>query len=428
MPLNPQHSETTRNVRLYPWYAGVFHAHFWMPVFFLYFLKHMDLADVLRLEAVYYAGVVLLEVPSGYFSDRFGRRLTLLIANASLLAAYLTFFFGSDFVTFAFAQVLLAAGLAFNSGTDTSLHFDSLASLGREQEFGDREAVVARNSILASGLAGLVGGAAGVLDLRFAYGLSALAAVAGLGIVFAMREPSSHEKRLVVAGPAAQVKTCGKLLRQPLLAWVFAFYVVMTVLNHVPYEFYQPYIELALAGRLPMGDGATLATGIHVAVVMVIAAWFAHRSIRLRDRLGLGGVLLSATALQTVIILAMGLVLNPLIILLVLARSVPRALMTAPINAAVAPRVSQGQRATFLSIQSLAGRLAFSGWLLVLSLIPASNGDGGWAGMSNKLLVSGALGIAALLALLVGWRWARRDTEREPQPTTDLAACSIPRV
>lgn len=38
------------------------------------------MSRVLRLEAIYYIAVVFLEVPSGYFSDRFGRRQTLLIA------------------------------------------------------------------------------------------------------------------------------------------------------------------------------------------------------------------------------------------------------------------------------------------------------------------------------------------------------------
>lgn len=109
-----------RNARLYPWYAGLFNAHFWMPVFFLYFLRYMPLVDVLRLEAVYYLGVVLLEVPSGYFSDRFGRKLTLLISNAALVLAYIVFFLGESVAVFAVAQVLLATGLAFNSGTDTS--------------------------------------------------------------------------------------------------------------------------------------------------------------------------------------------------------------------------------------------------------------------------------------------------------------------
>src|SRR6056297_3078966 len=100
-------SRLNRNVRLYPWYALAFNAYFWMPVFFLYFLRHMSLADVLRLEAIYYLGVVLLEVPSGYFSDRIGRKPTLLIANSALALAYLVFFLGDSFAVFALAQVLL---------------------------------------------------------------------------------------------------------------------------------------------------------------------------------------------------------------------------------------------------------------------------------------------------------------------------------
>jgi MFS family permease len=116
--------------------------------------------------------VVLLEIPSGYFSDRYGRRPTLLIACGALLVAYAIFFFGNSFGDFALAQAFLAVGLVFNSGTDTSLHYDSLASLGREAEFGDREAVVAKDSILAGGLAAVIGGAVGIIDLRYAYLLS----------------------------------------------------------------------------------------------------------------------------------------------------------------------------------------------------------------------------------------------------------------
>lgn len=389
-----------RNVSLYPWYAAAFNAYFWMPVFFLYFLEHMEIAAVLRLEAIYYFWVVLLEVPSGYFSDRFGRRLTLLIANTALLVAYMIFFFGDGFATFVVAQMFLATGLAFNSGTDTSLHYDSLATLGREDEFDTREAVVARNAMLASGLAALIGGAAGVMDLRYAYLLSGGAVLFSLVIVLLMREPKSHEKVQISVGPIRQVITCGRLLRLPLMAWLFVFYVLMTVLNHVPYEFYQPYIELALTERHSLGEGTSLGTGVHVGIAMVIAAWFAGRSIRLRNRLGLVGVLLSAATLQTVIIGVMGLVLHPLVILLVLFRSVPRALMTAPINAAIAPRVDRAQRATFMSIQSLAGRLAFSGFLVVLSLVPGDSDGGRWPIMSNQLLIASAIGLSGILVLV----------------------------
>ena len=245
-----------RTVRLYPWYALAFNAYFWMPVFVLYFLRHMPLADVLRLEAIYYLGVVVLEVPSGYFSDRIGRKLTLLLACGFLVGAYALFAIGSSFGVFAVAQVLLAAGLAFNSGTDTSLHYDALASLGREGEYDAREAIAARNALLASAAGGLLGGLAGVIDLRLAYVLSAAAAVASLVLVAAMREPISHERTLVPPGPIRQAKLCVGLLRQRLLAWTFGYAVFMTVLNHVPYEFYQPYIRLAFDENSVLRDGS----------------------------------------------------------------------------------------------------------------------------------------------------------------------------
>lgn len=53
-----------RTVRLYPWYALAFNAYFWMPVFVLYFLRHMSLADVLRLEAIFKYSNVRGSAPS----------------------------------------------------------------------------------------------------------------------------------------------------------------------------------------------------------------------------------------------------------------------------------------------------------------------------------------------------------------------------
>ena len=389
-------------MRLYPWYAAALNAYFWLPVFFLYFLQHMSLSDVLRLEAIYYLAVVVLEVPSGYLSDRFGRRRTLVIANVALLAAHLVFFFGNSFETFAVAQVLLAAGLAANSGTDTSMHFDSLAAAGYAEEFDAREAQVARNALLATGLAGLVGGAVALVELRYAYALSAAAAAVGLGLVLAMREPTDHAQHEPGLHPIRQLVSTAALLRDRTLAWVFGFFVLMTVLNHVPYEFYQPYLDLALMeyGSLGLGltDKTPVVAGLHVGFVMILASWVARRSIKLRDAIGLGPTLLTACAIQIVVITLMGIGLHPVIVGLMLLRSVPRALMRAPINSVVTPRVDQAHRATFLSLQSLAGRLAFSGWLLVLSVFPALKPTD-WPSLSGKLLASAGLGMAGFVLI-----------------------------
>ena len=396
----------TRNAALYPWYVGLFNCFFWMPVFFLFFNEHLTVAQVLRLEAIYYVAVVVLEVPSGFFSDVVGRKPTLLISSLAFLAAYLLFFFGTGidgvpiFVVFTIAQVLLGAGMAFHSGTDASFHYDSLAAIGREAEYASREAHVSRIAFIGSAVAALAGGAVGLFDLRYAYGLSALATIGMLIIVIIFREPTTHEKRsLPAAGFFRQLRACGSYLHQPMLAWIFLFSVLMVVLNHVPYEFYQPYTRLVGGQAELMGENTPVIAGVHVALVMFIASFVAGWSVRLRDRFGLGGALLTATALQTIIIAVMGFVLHPLVLVLVLLRSVPRALMTAPVNAAVTPRVEQAHRATYASLQSLAGRLSFSMTLVGLSLLSVSNDRDDWASLSRMQLVAAGVGVLGLLVL-----------------------------
>ncbi len=421
-PDSVENKHLARNIALYPWYAGLFNCFFWMPVFFLFFNEHLTVSQVLRLEAIYYVAVVLLEVPSGFFSDVVGRRVTLLISSLAFLAGYLLFFFGTGidgvpiFAIFSVAQVLLAMGIAFNSGTDASFHYDSLAAMGLEAEYAPREAHVSRVGFIGSAVAALAGGAVGLVDLRYAYGLSAIATVAMLAIVILFREPTTHESRsLLAAGFARQLRACVKYLRQPTLAWIFAFSVLMVVLNHVPYEFYQPYIRL-LGDRIDLlGRGTPLIAGVHMAIVMLIASFVAGRSVRISKRLGLGGALLAAMALQTGVIAAMGLVLHPLVLVLVLLRSVPRAMMTAPVNAAVTPRIDRAHRATYVSLQSVVGRLSFSITLVGLSLLPGHADADDWASLSRMQLVAAGIGVAALLVLGLSVRRGMRVRDDSDQ-------------
>lgn len=403
-----------RNLMLYPAYAAVFSAHFWLPVFFLYFQSHFTLADVLRLEAIYYFSVVLLEVPSGYFSDVVGRRITLIIAAASTAAAHALFCFSDDFALFAVAQALLATGIAFNSGTDTSLHHDTLAGLGRAEEYGAREARVAHWAFRGSGLAALLGGLAATVDLRYAYALSLLGALAALALVFGMVEPIApdRERGISLRGFAIQVLQALKGLRQPALCWLSGYVVLMVVLNHLPYEFYQPYLK-ALLGTRGFETAVTPAlSGAVTLATMLIAGQVAGRSIWLRDRIGLGPTLLVGTALQAAIITAMAFFIHPVLVGLILLRSCPRALMTAPRNAAIAPLIQPRHRATYLSLESLAGRLAFAGVLWGLSTLGTTDGAG--LGLGPVLQGATAIAAVALLVLIATVGLLNKKPPRQP--------------
>jgi len=409
-----------RNLRLYPWYAVGFNAFAWMPIFFLYFSERMSLERVLQLEAIYYAVVVLLEVPSGYFSDVVGRRVTLLISSAALIGAYVLFVIDSSFAVFVAAQVLLAMGISFNSGTDTSFHYDSLASLNREEEFAAREAVVARNGLLSSALAALVGGCAGAIGLHYAYVVSAVAGIGTFVVVLMFVEPRSHERATFLgSGVMRQLSLCLGYLRHKTLAWLFGFAVLMTVLNHIPYEFYQPYIKLISADFQISGATAPAVAGVHMALAMLIGAFAAARSIRIRDRVGIGPTLLLSVALQTALIAVMAVALNAWIIPLVLWRVAPRGLMTAPLNAAITPRVPQAQRATYLSIQSLVGRLSFSVVLLGLSTLAGAEAVTNWPSLRRMLFACSLIAVVGLFLLLITQRWCFSAQPEASTPRED---------
>ncbi|MFW5968453.1 MAG: MFS transporter, partial [Persicimonas sp.] len=386
-----------RNARLYPWYAALFNAFFWMPVFFLYFGKHLPLSQVLQLEAIYYVCVVVLEVPSGYVSDRFGRKRTLVASAIAMVAAYVTFLVGSSFAVFGLAQVLLASGIALNSGTDTSFHYDSLAEVEREAEYAEREAAVARSALLATALAGLVGGAIALLDLRLAYGLSALVAVANLVVVALFREPK-HSFKNKAAHFHNQVANCLKHLKRPQLAWLFGFAVLAVVVNHVPYEFYQPYLEL-LGASFGLDQHTSLATGVHMAAATLLGAWVAGHSARIADKIGTHKTLLLAACIQLAIVLSMAAFLHIVVVAIILLRGVPGGLYKAPLKAAVTPRIPRRERATYLSIQSLAGRLAFAALLAGLSLAAGTAEPDNWPVLSHMLTLSAVVVGAGLIAL-----------------------------
>jgi hypothetical protein len=100
-----------------------------------------------------------------------------------------------------------------------------------------------------------------------------------------------------------------------------------------------------------------------------------------------------------VVILAMGLVLHPLVVLLLIGRGLPGAMQKPPLREAIAPRVSSELRATFFSVQSLAGRLGFAALLTFLATAQPSGEQMEWSALSDKVMLATAVGAAGLLVL-----------------------------
>ncbi len=409
-----------RNVTLYPYFRMAADGYAWIAVFFLYMSQTQSLDQVIQLSSIYYFSVFLLEVPSGYFSDRVGRRTTLLLASAALILSYVCFIIGASFWWFAAGQFLLAAGISFQSGTDTALHYDSLKALGRESEYAAREAGAEQRAMLMLALATLAGGVLGLVDLRLAYVYALASAIVMAVLAWRLTEPvHAEETHLLPQSFLRLVASCLARLRDPVLGWLFAIVIVLYALAHFVYEFYQPYITLLQISLLETREHAALVSGIVIAVSMFGGALGARVSIAWKLRLGLLGLLAVAMLIQLGIVAAMALVLSPLALALVFARNFPMALVQAPVRAAIAPRIGREQRATYLSLQGLAERLVFALLLLALAagLEPGAPVDE--STLHGILLAMLWIGGLAAVALFWFTRTIRRELRREiaPEPT-----------
>ncbi len=361
-----------KNVRWYPVFMGLSGAFFWLAIFFLYFQSKLSLAEVLRLEAIYYFSVFLLEVPTGYFSDKFGRVKSLRLSAILFLVSYITFFFADSFLSFSFAQVFLAGGIAFQSGTDTAFHYASLQTMDDGDSYADRESRIGAILNLSGGLAAFLGGISAMFMLGSAYALSALATLFSLFITFfVFKEPSCAASRQSLAF-RPQLYEIKQAFTMPILRFLFLTSLFMTILVHIPYEYYQNFIRSFLnttsIGKLSYVN-PTWVNGLHAAIAMTIAGFFSGFASKINRYLGVKKSVLLAIATLVIITFFMSSFLEWWVVILVLFRSAPYSFLSPILNAEIVPRLESHLQATYLSIQSMLGRLGFGIVLLVMSFL-----------------------------------------------------------
>ena len=361
-----QASGSATNLKLFPWFQFCRNLMFWQAVWFLFFQDQLSAAEAILLIAIYDIGTSFLEVPSGYLSDRIGRRTTLIIAMVCLIAGSALLATGSGFAVFAVAQVLLGAGTAFASGTDSALLYDSLLDEGREHQVAEYELRAWRASFTALAVSALGGGLLAAVTPTLTYAATVAAAIAGLVMALRFHEPS-RSRSAANAPLKSQLRLLFGYLRNRSLMWLFVLTMAMYVFSHVPFVFGQPFIAQSLAS-VGLETQTFVVSGAVVATMMLISVAVSLRAARLEQLIGRGRVFLLALAMQIALIGVLAVTVHPAAIALLLLRMVPDAIARPFILASIQPQLHSTNRATYLSLQSLCARVTFSAALFTTSL------------------------------------------------------------
>ncbi|MDQ2089823.1 MFS transporter [Marimonas arenosa] len=388
-----------RNIALYPWFRFFQNLMFWHGIWFLYFQRTLSAADAILLYVVYDIATTALEVPSGYLSDRWGRKIALVASAASGLVGAFLLTTGNSFIAFALAQAALGASMAFTSGTDSALLYESLAAAARADEVERQELRAWRFGFVAPALAAVLGGAMALHSflLPFLFGVFAYGAT--LWIALGFREPAHSDRPVPQGAELMRLTSLRAALTEPVLVWLFCLGLLMYVFSHVPYVFGQPFIFEALKSA-GLETEAPLVSGMVSAAMMILSVIASLFALRLRERLGLPAILLLAFAMQIGVIAVLALTASTLAIAVLFLRMVPDSLSRPFILARIQPVLSDESRATYLSLRSFAARLVFSASLWFASLGASGEGEMAYDELRAVLgvyVLAGLIGLGALL-------------------------------
>jgi MFS family permease len=152
--------------------------------------QHLSAFSVAVVLAAGDLAVLALEIPTGWFADRFGHRASLIIGSTSQVVGMLWCWLGRGIPGVVVASLLIALGDAFRSGADQALLYRSVVALHRVEEFQRIEAR-ARAASLTAMVGQVVAGGIIVTIWGFAAGwiVETMLSAVGLALACAMAEP-----------------------------------------------------------------------------------------------------------------------------------------------------------------------------------------------------------------------------------------------
>lgn len=188
-------AQVTRSLRLQAAYNFLIDFRFYAPLSILYYAEVTgSFAQAGLVVSVFMLSTVILEVPTGVFSDMIGRQRTLIAGAVALTAAVICFALADSLGWLLVGACLEGLSQALFSGNNDALLVDTLAEVEREGEFAQITGRISSALQFGAALSAISGSIIGAMfGLRAAVIASIAPQVIGLGISVFIPAPRPHE-------------------------------------------------------------------------------------------------------------------------------------------------------------------------------------------------------------------------------------------
>jgi MFS family permease len=381
----------SRNLRLFYLFRLLATSYLFVPIFMLFQAdRGLTFFERLALGGIYSAVVIVIEIPTGVFADRLGRRRSMMIGALMMAASCLVATAAHGFGTFALAETLAAISMALCSGADSAYLFDLLLEHDRVHEYSRRESAASAWHLIGSAVAFAGGGLLARIDLALPYFVTA--GVASVAAVVAcmlgedrprVRHEPAKASAVMQSWGKQMTAAVGEVTRNGRLAWLIGYSAVVFMLLRATVYLYQPYLQQRGLGPI--------AIGLLFAGVYIVAALVAYRTHHLRRRLGDDFLLWALLAGLACSFLGLaGASHGPWMLVLLLVQAVANGVYSPLTKPLLNQEISDSsRRAAVLSIESMARRAAMGVFSPLVGLF----------GESDVMALCGLVGVAGFVLL-----------------------------
>lgn len=354
----------------------------------------MNMRDIMLLKTINSMIVVLMEIPSGYLGDVIGRRKTLIIGMVFVFIAYIIYSSAYSFFQFIPAEIAIALGFSFISGSDSAILYDSLLSMKQEKDYVKYEGRISGLGNFSEAIAAIIGGGLAYFSLRYPYYVATVIMFINVLIAFSLTEPPNRQN-LSRSENLSNVTHAFRIsFRDDKVKWYILFSCIAGTATLLMAWFVQNYFELA---QIPIVYYGVLWTLLNL--IVGISSWYVKN---ISDRISNWNISLLVVALVGIGYIGPALSPFPALgLVLITMLYIGRGIATPFLKNLIHTNISSELRATILSIRSFIIRSTYA----VVGLIMGSLTD--LFSIKEAFLLAGCLFLGSIGFVLMSMRRRR---------------------
>ncbi|WP_243397354.1 MFS transporter [Crocosphaera subtropica] len=176
---------------------GLSFAWFPIPTIMLFYGSHgLSIEQSIFLKTVLSLSIFLLEIPSGYIADQWGRKFCLVSGSGIWVISWLIYCTQETFSWFIVAEGLTGVAGSLISGADIALTYDTLLQLGRTQEYRQFEGKLVAIAGISEAICGLIGALVAQYNLVYPFYLQTVCLIFYCFLATQLIEPKDEALEL----------------------------------------------------------------------------------------------------------------------------------------------------------------------------------------------------------------------------------------